>query len=167
MNFKISRVLVAAMFVVVTACSDDDKPRQLSPEEIAENKRQYEAELEKEKAIKQSIYDASDSKLKEILSECRKLINEYADSRNKGPFSNHMIDIYSADIYQYPAGKHALMTDEQRIEDLRKSKDYISFNTEYAILSTTDSFSGPQKSVDKYECEIGSGPAVTRARRAY
>lgn len=164
---KINQLIVTALFLVLAGCSNEDKPRQLTPEEIAEDKRQFKAELAKEEAIKKSIFEASDSKLKQMLSDCRKFINEYADSKNNGPFSNYMVDAYSANVYQYPAGRQALMSDEERIEDLRRSKDYIFFNTEYAVLSISDSFSGPQKSVDKYKCEIEAGPSVARAKSSY
>jgi hypothetical protein len=139
----------------------------LTPEEVAENKRRYEEQQAKEEALKLSIFEASDEKLKQMLATCREIIEEYADSRNKGPFSNYMIDTYSSDVYQFPAGRDALMTDEERIQALRESTDYISFNSEYAILSTSDSFSGPQKSVDKYECVFEEGPRVSRARKSY
>lgn len=170
MSCTLHRLVLVGICFGMVACSSEDEAiaeRKLTPEEIAENNRRYEQMRAEEEALKKSIFNASDQVLKQLLADCRRQVNEYADSRNKGPFSNYMIDQYSADVYQYPAGRNALMTDEQRIEDLRKSKDYISFNTEYAILSTSDSFSGPQKSVDKYECEIEKGLKIGRVRKSY
>ncbi|WP_303293850.1 hypothetical protein [Marinobacter sp. ST-43] len=160
-------LIVVASCVGMASCSSESEPKKLTPEQIAENKRLFEEQQAKEEALKLSIFEADEETLKQMLSECRKLITEYADSRNNGPFSNYMIDQYSADVYQYQAGRDALMTDDERIADLKESKEYISFNTEYAILSTSDSFNGPQKSVDKYECAFSKGPTVARAKIAY
>ncbi len=78
-----------------------------------------------------------------------------------------MIDVYSADIYQRPAGGKAIKSDQERIESLRRFGPNISLNTQYAILSVTDSFNGPVKSVDKYDCELGKGPKIVFAKRSY
>lgn len=182
-NRSIGKLVLVGFCLWLVACSSEDESAVVesenlllfTPEELAESKVRYKQMMAKENkarhekmvALKQSIFTASDEVLKKILSDCRHLVKEYVDSRNKGPFSNYMIDQYSAGTYQYHAGRNALMTDEQRIEDLRKSKDYISFNTKYAMLSAYDSFNGPQKTVDKYECKIEEGPKVGRVSISY
>lgn len=158
-------IFLLLLCITFTAC--DSQPKVLTAEEVAENKRKYDLEVAEDEAIKQSLLNASDKKLKSMLSNCRSLINEYATFKNKGPFSIYMIDKYSADVYQYPAGKKSTMDDEERIKDLRDSSSYISFNTNYAILATTDTFSGPKKSVDKYACKIIKGPSIEFAYSTY
>lgn len=171
MTLGFKTALSLAFCLTLIGCSGDDEPKKLSAEELEERRQRIEKELEKEKArrkaIGESLIDASDKKLESILRGCRGLIRAYASSRNDGPFSNYLIDHTSADIYQYSAGPKAVMTDKERIAELRGSKTGTSFNTEFAILSTRDSFDGPQKSVDKYECELDYGPKAVRAKVSY
>lgn len=154
----------------ITSCSDENKPGELSPEQIAKNERfikEWRANKAKEEALKKSIIEADEKTLKKMLSDCRASVKEFARSRNKGPFANHMIDKYSADLYQYSAGPQALKTDEERISEFKEAPGYNTFNTEYAILSAFDTFGGAKKAVDKYECEFKEGPAVKLVKEVY
>lgn len=167
-NLILSSLLLSC--IGITACSDDNNPDELSPEQIAENERfikEWRANKAKEEALKKSIIEADEKTLKKMLSDCRTSVQEHARSMNKGPFANHMIDKYSADMYQYSAGPKALKTDEERIAEFKEAPGYNTLNTEYAILSAFDTFGGAKKIVDKYKCEFKEGPAVKLVTKAY
>jgi len=157
----VQEVVVPEMTAQEIAEREKLREQDLAKWEKVQEQRRAER-LAEEKVINLSIFKASDKVLNNILSDCRRLVKKYADS---GSYSSYMIDEWSADAYKYLASNNATMTDKERIKNLRNSQGDTSLNTDYAILSTTDSFSGLKKSVNEYQCVIKKGPRAAFAKR--
>lgn len=162
------------ILVLLVQSFDDEEagPPKLSADEIKERRLNIDRMLAEQEAKNEAIYaallGASDAELSDLISECRGAIEAYADSRNRGPFGIYIVDNTMADVYRYSADSDSLESIEQRISSFRESSNGVhSFNTQYSILSTSDSFDGPQKSITKYECEIGEDLTILRAKRAF
>ncbi|MCG8084070.1 MAG: hypothetical protein JAZ13_00020 [Candidatus Thiodiazotropha taylori] len=147
---------------------DDQAVKQPSPEELERRRIEHEKWLAEKEKIKSDLIAASDQDLKEMLSSCKQAVESEAERRNKGPFATALVHEYSADVYLFAAGASAVKSYEERIESFRKyGQEYGSINTQYAIISTSDSFSGPIKSIDKYRCEIGPELKIASVGRSY
>lgn len=163
--------LVISLLLISGCGSDDSEDRaeaKPSPEELERRRVEHEKYLAEKELIKQQLISASDKELKSMLSFCRDAVEKEADRRNKGPFGIALVDQYSADVYQFGAGSSAIRTDEERIKSFRDfGHEYGHFNTQYAIISAHDSFSGPKNTIDKYSCEIGTELEIVSVSKSY
>ncbi len=174
--------IVGAIALRVATMQSDEVKVQIKPEPTAkeqeESQKRREAEIAKrvedekmkEEKLTSSIMKSNNKQLVNLLDNCRSSIMDYARSSYKGPFNLYMIDVYSADIYQLMAGSHAIETDEDRIKKARKyysTFHELDLNTEFAILYTVDSFSGPKKIAKKYKCKFSEGPKISEVSEIY
>lgn len=173
------RSLFPVIFLILLGCSSEESKESVKRELAPEEKAEIQAEIEREKqqrreeelALRNALTSASDEKLYEVLGNCRGRVKEEADGDNSGPFGYFLVDEYSADSYLYAAG-YAAESFEDRVKTLRSSlsseiSDYFSFNTEFAVIFTSDSFSGPQREVFKYSCDIDSGLKVVAVNKPF
>lgn len=131
---------------------------QMEKERIARVDEQDRREAEQ---VLKQIAASSDGELKKLFSSCREAILKEAKKRNKGPFDIWLVDKTNADIYQFAAGESLLRNVDERVEIYRK---HDLFYSSYAVISTTDTFSGPVRVLKQYSCEFGNGPKVISVR---
>lgn len=130
----------------------------------AEKELQYKQErLEKEVVLKQ-IQSLSSKQLDLLLRNCKYAISKKADENNKSPFGITIIDESSSSVYLAAASIKKPSSTKTIEERVKAYKDYNDpawkINSVFPVLVTIDTFSGPKKYVELYECEYSDGPSI-------
>ena len=166
-------ILMVSSMALLNGCGNDDLDAQANPtpEQIAERKATYEAELAREKRIADQLSAATDEQLDSLLWDCQNAIRHEAWRRYKGPYEIYVIDETSADSFQAAASYSSGSVDFRSIESASKRIEHFrhhgNLNTKFSVMTTHETFSGNKREFTNYSCKVGEDLTIDRVNRAY
>lgn len=168
MNFATSThlktsILLISMIILLAACGPTDAQKAEWAQQRAEQHKK--ASQERNSAL----ISASDEELYELLHACRTEV----EKKGEKSLTSWILKEHDGDIFQVALGGlrgriREYESDDYRIETLRQHTDqpstYLSpLNTRYALYRLQDTFSGPVRIVDRYECHLAYDKRLTIA----
>jgi hypothetical protein len=165
-------VATALLITQLAGCAEDPPPARPAPPELTQAEKdaiaeEVRREMEEREAyaweVARSLGAASDAELIALLHTCKGQVDALMRESNTGPFASFLVDEYSADVYQVMAMTGAtpfaerVATFRRSLEMSNGSRYAPSLNSRFTVISTSDSFSGPQRKATNYDCELAPG----------